>query len=138
MRSKSKAAEWAINELKGKPDYVDRKGVGQVNVSQKAIRNAVKYADTPAEKAALVAAPNVIKRGIEVGGHNDHKSRKKATLTITAPVELNGQRGNMAVVINLRGNKYYAHRILTPDGSVFEFEQSMEIKKIRNENRKGE
>ena len=80
-------------------------------------------------KAALVAAPDVIKRGIEDGGHNDHKSRRKATLTIAAPVELNGQRGNMAVVINLRGNKYYAHRILTPDGSVFEFEQSMEMKK---------
>ena len=129
LRSKPKAAEWAINELNTRPDYVDRRGLGKVDVSQKAIREAVKYADTPAEKAALVAAPDVIKRGIEDGGHNDHKSRRKATLTIAAPVELNGQRGNMAVVINLRGNKYYAHRILTPDGSVFEFEQSMEMKK---------
>lgn len=129
LRSKPKAAEWAINELNTRPEYVDRRGLGKVDVSQKAIREAVKYADTPAEKAALVAAPDVIKRGIEVGGHNDHKSRRKATLTIAAPVELNGQRGNMAVVINLRGNKYYAHRILTPDGSVFEFEQSMEMKK---------
>ena len=128
LRSKPKAAEWAINELNTRPDYVDRRGLGKVDVSQKAIREAVKYADTPAEKAALVAAPDVIKRGIEDGGHNVHKSRRKATLTIAAPVELNGQRGSMAVVINLRGNKYYAHRILTPDGSVFEFEQSMEMK----------
>lgn len=128
LRSKPQAAEWAINELKGKPDYVDRKGVGQVDVSQKAIRNAVKYADTPAEKAALVAAPDVIKRGIEIGGHDNHKSRGKSTMTIAAPVELNGQRGNMAVVINLRGNKYYAHRILTPDGAVFKFEHGKELK----------
>lgn len=128
LRSKPQTAEWAINELKGKPDYVDRKGVGQVDVSQKAIRNAVKYADTPAEKAALVAAPDVIKRGIEIGGHDNHKSRGKSTMTIAAPVELNGQRGNMAVVINLRGNKYYAHRILTPDGAVFKFEHGKELK----------
>lgn len=128
LRSKPQAAEWAINELKGKPDYVDRKGVGQVDVSQKAIRNAVKYADTPAEKAALVAAPDVVKRGIEIGGHDNHKSRGKSTMTIAAPVELNGQRGNMAVVINLRGNKYYAHRILTPDGAVFKFEHGKELK----------
>ena len=128
LRSKPQAAEWAINELKGKPDYVDRKGVGQVDVSQKAIRNAVKYADTPAEKAALVAAPDVIKRGIEIGGHDNHKSRGESTMTIAAPVELNGQRGNMAVVINLRGNKYYAHRILTPDGAVFKFEHGKELK----------
>lgn len=128
LRSKPQAAEWAINELKGKPDYVDRKGVGQVDVSQKAIRNAVKYADTPAEKAALVAAPDVIKRGIEIGGHDNHKSRGKSTMTIAAPVELNGQRGNMAVVINLRGNKYYAHRILTPDGAIFKFEHGKELK----------
>ena len=128
LRSKPQAAEWAINELKGKPDYVDRKGVGQVDVSQKAIRNAVKYADTPAEKAALVAAPDVIKRGIEIGGHDNHKSRGKSTMTIAAPVELNDQRGNMAVVINLRGNKYYAHRILTPDGAVFKFEHGKELK----------
>lgn len=128
LRSKPQAAEWAINEMKGKPDFVDRKGLGQVDVSQKAIRNAVKYADTPAEKAALVAAPDVIKRGIEIGGHDNHKNRGKSTMTIAAPVELNGQRGNMAVVINLRGNKYYAHRILTPDGAIFKFEHGKELK----------
>ena len=35
---------------------------------------------------------------------------------------LNGVRGNMAVVVNMRNNKHYVHRILTPDGSEFVFD----------------
>ena len=35
---------------------------------------------------------------------------------------MNGVRGNMAVVVNMRNNKHYVHRILTPDGSEFVFD----------------
>jgi hypothetical protein len=51
----------------------------------------------------------------------------KQTVTFTAPVELNGTRENVAVVINRKGSHYYAHRIVLPDGTTFKFSQ--EIKK---------
>ena len=51
----------------------------------------------------------------------------KQTVTFVAPVELNGTRGNVAVVINRKGSHYYAHRIVLPDGTTFKFSQ--EIKK---------
>ncbi len=89
--------------------------------SPKDINNGADYADKASEKAALVALPQVIKRGIEIGRHGNHKAREKETITFAAPVELNGIRGNMAVVINRRGNHYYAHRIVLPDGKTFVF-----------------
>lgn len=52
---------------------------------------------------------------------SEHKDRKKRTILFAAPVELNGIRGNMGVVVNANGNHYYAHRIVLPDGSAFEF-----------------
>lgn len=85
------------------------------------INYGVNYADSNAEKAAFAALPKVLKRGLEIGSHIDHKGRSKSTITFAAPVILNGIRGNMAVVVNLRGNHYYTHRILMPDGRSFTF-----------------
>ena len=87
---------------------------------------AMNYADTPAEQAAIAVLPQVLKRGIEKGRHTDHKGRQKSTVTFAAPVELNGTRGNMAVVINRNGDHYYAHRIVMPDGTAFVFSDEKE------------
>ena len=41
-----------------------------------------------------------------------------------APVTINGKRGNVAVVIQLKGKKkYHVHRILMPDGSEFIYDR---------------
>ncbi len=74
-------------------------------------------------KGALAVLDKVIKRGIKIGEHGNHKLRQKETVTFAAPVELNGVRGNMAVVINKRGKTYYAHRIVLPDGTQFVFDE---------------
>lgn len=121
MRSKKAAQEWAIELLKSTGYRVDRQYFGVITFDENDIRYAMNYANTEAEKAAIAALPKVLKRGIEIGRHNDHKKRAKQTVTIAAPVELNGIRGNMAVVVNLNGNHYYTHRIVLPDGSVFKF-----------------
>ena len=81
------------------------------------------YADRQEERAALVLIPYVLKRGIEIGHHGNHKLRQKETITFAGPVIINGIRGNMAVVVNMRGNHYYAHRVVMPDGTVFKFSQ---------------
>ena len=121
--SKAAAAKWAINLLAKYGGKVDRQGYGEIYFSPKDINKAVDYADTNEEKAAVAAVPMVLKRGKEIGGHQNHKGREKQTITFAAPVVLNGQRGNMAVVVNKRGDHYYAHRIVLPDGKAFVFSE---------------
>ncbi len=121
--SKSEAAKWAIGTLKRTGYQVDRQGYGVIHFNAKDINRGANYADTSAEKAALAALPAVLKKGIEIGGHASHKAREKQTVTFAAPVELNGIRGNMAVVVNKRGDHYYAHRIVLPDGKAFVFSE---------------
>ena len=121
--SKSEAAKWAIETLKRTGYQVDRQGYGVIHFNAKDINHGANYADTSAEKAALAALPAVLKKGIEIGGHASHKAREKQTVTFAAPVELNGIRGNMAVVVNKRGDHYYAHRIVLPDGKAFVFSE---------------
>ena len=121
LNGKGIAKKWAINILKSTGYAVDRKDFGEIFFNEKDIDRGMRYADTNAEKAAFAALPKVLKRGIEIGDHSNHKNRKKETITIAAPVEMNGKRGNMAVVVNKKGNHYYAHRIVLPDGSNFTF-----------------
>ena len=80
----------------------------------------MEYVNTEGEAIAFFAAYKVIKQGIMIGYHTNHKDRSLDTITFAAPIELNGKRGNMAVVIKVAGRKLYkAHRILSSDGSLF-------------------
>ena len=121
LPSKDAAAKWAESRLRSSGYKIDRQGYGEIYFSKKDMDKGLRYADTPEEKAALAVLPQVLKRGIEIGGHANHKGRTKQTITFAAPVELNGTRGNMAVVVNKNGNHYYAHRIVMPDGTAFKF-----------------
>ena len=123
LKSKDAAAQWAAERLKSGGYKVDRQGYGDIYFSKKDMDKGLRYADTAEEKAALAVLPQVLKRGIEIGGHANHKGRTKQTITFAAPVELNGTRGNMAVVVNKNGNHYYAHRIVLPDGTAFRFSE---------------
>lgn len=98
--------------------------MNEIYFSKRDIDKGLLYADTPEEKAALAVLPQVLKRGIEIGGHGQHKGRSKQAITFAEPVELNGIRGNMAVVVNQHGNHYYAHRIVLPDGTAFRFTEA--------------
>ncbi len=126
LKTKDSAAAWAAERLKSTGYRIDRQGYGEIYFSKKDMDKGLRYADTAEEKAALAVLPQVLKRGIEIGDHANHKNRAKQTVTFAAPVELNGTRGNMAVVVNRNGNHYYAHRIVMPDGSVFRFSGNAE------------
>ena len=121
LANKDTAAQWAAERLRSSGYKIDRQGYGDIYFSKKDLDKGLRYADTPEEKAALAVLPQVLKRGIEIGEHANHKGRTKQTITFAAPVELNGTRGNMAVVVNKNGNHYYAHRIVLPDGTTFRF-----------------
>ena len=111
--------------------HVDRKGYGIIRFNEKDIRKGLNYADTAEERAAIAALPAVLKRGVEIGSHANHKNRKKQTITFAAPVEINEIRGNMAVVVNKNGNHYYAHRIALPNGNVFAFADGENVNATR-------
>ena len=99
---------------------VPRQNWGFVEINENLVRGSLRYIYTDAEYAAFYAIPNVIKNGIEISEHKNHKGRSYETITIAAPVNINGSRGNVAVVIKQTGkNRYKTHRILMPDGSEF-------------------
>lgn len=120
-----RARETLVSELKKTGYKVDRPGVGVIQFDESEINNSLNYKEKdPSAEAArrtgFLVLKDVLKRGIEISGHADHKGRGYETLTIAAPVEINGQRGNMAVVVKqTKGNRYKVHRILTPDGGTF-------------------
>ena len=109
-----------VNGLKKTGYHVDNPSIGLIDFDEKLLNRSLNYIQTDAEAAAYQALPQVLKRGIEISGHGNHKGRDYETLTIAAPVELNGKRGNMAVVVmKTKGNRYKVHRILTPEGEAF-------------------
>ena len=109
-----------VNDLKKTGYRVDNPSIGVIDFDEKLLNRSLNYIQTDAEAAAYQALPQVLKRGIKISGHGNHKGRDYETLTIAAPVELNGKRGNMAVVVmKTKGNRYKVHRILTPEGEAF-------------------
>ena len=101
---------------------IDRKNFGVVLVEYQQINKALNYLDDPAEKAALYTVPRVIKRGIVIDSHIQHKERGVDSITFGAPVEINGVRGNVGVVVQTesRTNRFKTLRILLPNGKAFE------------------
>ncbi len=124
FKSTREVVQWATELLKKTGYKVDRQGFGVIQFEVKHINDAAMYAKTDAEKAAMAVLPAVLKRGIIIGEHADHKGRGLSTVTIAAPVELNGIRGNMAVVVKGDKKYYKSHRIVLPDGSEFVFSES--------------
>jgi len=99
---------------------INRRGFGDVIIVPRIISDALRYVTNSGEAAAFFVAHKVIKQGIMIGYHTNHKDRSLDTISFSAPVELNGKRGNMAVVVKVAGrNLYKTHRILTPEGKLF-------------------
>lgn len=126
FKNKADAKNWVNNALKKWNGKVDRQGFGIILFSKTDIDYAVEHLKDKYQQAALCALPKVLKRGIQIGEHNNHKARGKHTVTIGAPIEINGIRGNMGVVVNMNGKHAYSARVLLPDGSVFVFSEKEE------------
>jgi len=110
------------NHFKTLGNCVNRQNFGDVSISINDINKSLGYVKTESEAAAYFVVHKVMKQGIEIGQHINHKNRNIDTITYGAPVEINGVRGNMAVVVKTAGkNRYKVHRILTPDGRMISF-----------------
>lgn len=114
--------QWAENVLKASGYRVDRQAFGVIAFEPRHINEGLNYLSDDGEISAFAALPQLLKRGKIINVHNNHKGRDFGTVTIAAPVEINGVRGNMAAVVKRTGkDHYHTHRILMPDGSAFEF-----------------
>lgn len=123
---KSQKMNWVIEKLRSTNYKVDRKGFGVINFAKKQLKSAFNYfMKGSVEEASFEALPYVLEHGEEISSHPKHKGRDYGTVTIAAPVVINGQRGNMAVVVKRTTENFYkVHRILTPDGSVFQLTET--------------
>lgn len=113
---------WAEAEIKKAGSIIDRQGYGTMLIAPSDINTALNYIKDDGTIEAFPAVPAVLRRGVEIYRDVNHKMRGYDTVTFAGPVEINGVRGNMAVVVRETGkNRYDMHRIVLPDGSAFEF-----------------
>lgn len=118
--NKEKAKQDTKDFYKSKGSKIDRQNFGIIEMGEREVELSSNYANTAAEFAAWQTIPSVLKRGRLISGHENHKNEGFSTYTFAAPVVINGQRGNVAVVVRKTGKyRYKMHRILMPDGSVF-------------------
>ena len=117
LPNKEKLRQKLVEEFSKYGTQVDREAFGAIQISKEEISTGLNYVYTDAEYAAFFAVPKILKRGIVISGHPDHKGRSYGTITIAAPIEINGQRVIVGVVVKQAGkNRYKTHRVLLPDG----------------------
>lgn len=105
---------------------VDRQNFGEIRLDDASIRKGIKYVRDAADLAAFEAVPAVLKRGIQINHHEQHKGGKVSSTqnveswTFAAPITMNGRLGHLAVVVQkTKDMAYKAHKMLTPDGKAF-------------------
>ncbi len=124
FRNKTDLRKILTNEFAKSGFIVDRQGFGKVTFDEEAIGQIISYIEQSdsAGILAIKAAPAVVKRGIEIGTQKNYKNRGYDTVTFGAPVTINGERGNVAVVVRMiKNNRAHCVRIVLPDGSNFTF-----------------
>lgn len=136
----TRAVVWATEKLKPTGYKVDRQNFGTIIFDEGHIREALRHiTNRPDEMGAVLALPRVLKRGKIIEQHENHKDRIQASFTIAAPIEVNGVRGNMAVIVQrTTRNFYHAHRVLLPDNANFTFEATQSKKNKADSKRTGE
>lgn len=124
FKSKDDALSWAIKYL-APYKTIDRKGVGPIVFDEKRIRNGYRYQRSIQDVVSAIAVPSVIKRGEVIYSVPDHKGRGYSTVTIAAPIVIDGTKSNIAVIIKQEGKYYYkVHRIVTPSGQEIKIDTS--------------
>lgn len=107
-------------ELSKNGGIVTRKDFGDVQVGSR-LKRAAAYIRTAAEVAAMSAVPSVIRDGVLINEHQNHKGREYSSYVFAGNVSIGGKVGIVAVVVTkTTGNFYKIHRVLTPDGKDLE------------------
>lgn len=120
--------------LKNKFGYkIDTQKYGNFLFDKEAINDVGGYLKTPAEGAAVLASPYVIKRGEVISGHKNHKLKGNVSLLFAAPAELNGEVGDIGVAVIIgRKSRVHSVRVLTPQGNEFELIKNNDAEPLTN------
>lgn len=128
FQSQQQTKAFVVDLLAETGYLVHREGFGDVVLDSKRINKGISYLKTREEILAFAAVPHVIEKGVVISNHQNHKGRKYSTITFAAPVVINAQRGNLAVVVRQENRNYYkVHRIVMPDGAAFFLENEGDI-----------
>ncbi len=126
-KGKREQRRWIVDVLRRTGFAVDREGFGRIEFNEKQLDAGLRYVKSQEEAIAYSSIPHVLKRGIEIHDHSDHKGREFGTTTIAAPVEIGGVRGNVGIVVKkTKGNVFKALRILMPNGTLFVLDKNTE------------
>ena len=119
--------------LKSFGKTIHTQNYGTVNFGNDEIKETIGYVNNAAEGAALLAAPYVLKRGIVISGHKNHKGFNFPSLTFAAPCILNGQKAIVGVSVQYTPNsKAHSSRVLSPDGTAFVLTEKAEPTRARS------
>ena len=116
---------WAVEILKG---GADREGFGHVEITSQGIKKGLGYISNIKEKAAFAAVKDVIEKGDEINYHKAHKGGQADSHTFAAKIRMDGDPKLMAVVVRYSDdiNRYKAHKLYMPDGTVVEMDKNNE------------
>lgn len=94
-------------------NQVARDGVGTVVLDARSVKDSIAHGLGRNKAAAFAAVPDVIKSGIEIDRQSNWKGRGYDSVTIAAPISINGE-GCVAVVVltqSLNSNRFYLHEV---------------------------
>jgi len=117
-----------FDDMNKRGKIVDRFGFGIIEIDFAEINESINYINKFEEYCCFYAIHKVLKRGKLISGHDNHKSEGFPTYTFAAPIEINGKKGYLGVVVKrTKGNRYKCHRIISPDGSRYILEKKESI-----------
>ena len=117
-KNKKELGDILTESLRGTGYKAERKNFGIITFDEKLLRKSAKYIQSEIEVIAYESIPKVLKKGIQIGEHNNHKERGLDTVTFAAPIKINGTRCNVAVVVKTnKGNRFKVLRIIASDGT---------------------
>lgn len=99
---------------------VFRSGLGEVELSERGVKDSIAHGLGRAKAVAFAAVPDVIKFGEQVDHQSNWKGRGYDTYVFVAPVNIGEKRTYVgAVVSRLKdSNRYYLHEVLDAEGNV--------------------
>ena len=98
-----------------------------------AIKTVRHYVHSDEEATAAIVASYVLKRGKIITGHKNHKNKGLVSITIDAPVKINGQLAYEGVAVKFdKKDRVHSLRIVDTNGNQFVFYKQEKTKSSTN------
>jgi hypothetical protein len=95
---------------------VENPDVGRIDITMSKLRGSIGHGYGEKKVAAYAALPDVLAKGVIVGGEDNHKGRGYDTVVIAAPIMVGADPNFAGAVVNRYQdgtNGYYVHEVLS-------------------------